>query len=142
MINQGDIDSQALAGAFTTGTHGTGLSLGNLASAIVGMKLVQADGSIKLVDETTPDLLLASRVSLGTLGVISEITLQVMDSYSLYERIWREDFESAMEMHDELASKHRHFSFFGVQLNKVVIAIVFQIQLQHQKRAEQPMFVK
>ncbi|MGH1539700.1 MAG: D-arabinono-1,4-lactone oxidase [Arenicella sp.] len=112
MINQGDIDSQALAGAFSTGTHGTGLCLGNLASAIVGMKLVQPDGSIKVVDETTQDLLLASRVSLGTLGVISEITLQVMDSYNLYERIWREDFEAAMEMHDELASKHRHFSFF------------------------------
>ncbi|MDP3342218.1 D-arabinono-1,4-lactone oxidase [Frigidibacter sp.] len=112
MLNQGDIDSQAIAGAFTTGTHGTGGALPVLADCIVGMKLVQPDGSILVVDETTPDLLLAGRVSLGTLGAISEMTLQVTDSYRLKERIWREDFESAMEMHDELAEKHRHFSFF------------------------------
>ncbi|MHC5348379.1 D-arabinono-1,4-lactone oxidase [Metapseudomonas furukawaii] len=112
MINQGDIDSQALAGALTTGTHGTGITLGNMASSIVGMKLIQPDGEIIVVDESTPDLLLASRVSLGVLGAISEITLQVTDSFNLHERIWREDFESVMEKHDELARKHRHFSFF------------------------------
>lgn len=112
MINQGDIDSQALAGAYSTGTHGTGARLPVLADAIVGMKLVQPDGSIMVVDETTPDMLLASRVSLGTLGVISEMTLQLTDSYKLREKIWREDFEAAMDMHDELAKKHRHFSFF------------------------------
>ncbi|MCY1270873.1 L-gulono-1,4-lactone dehydrogenase [compost metagenome] len=112
MINQGDIDSQALAGALTTGTHGTGLSLGNMASSIVGMKLVQPNGEIITVDESTPDMLLAGRVSLGVLGAISEITLQVTNSFNLHERIWREDFESVMEKHDELAKKHRHFSFF------------------------------
>jgi FAD/FMN-containing dehydrogenase len=112
MINQGDIDSQALAGALTTGTHGTGLTLGNMASSIVGMRLVQPNGEIIVVDESTPDLLNAGRVSLGVLGAISEITLQVMDSFNLHERIWREDFESVMEKHDEMAKKHRHFSFF------------------------------
>ncbi|MND43428.1 L-gulono-1,4-lactone dehydrogenase [compost metagenome] len=112
MINQGDIDSQALAGALTTGTHGTGLSLGNMASSIVGMRLVQPNGEIITVDESTPDMLLAGRVSLGVLGAISEITLQVTNSFNLHERIWREDFESVMEKHDELAKKHRHFSFF------------------------------
>lgn len=112
MVNQGDIDSQALAGAFTTGTHGTGATLGNLASSIVGMKMVQPDGSVLNVDETTPDLLRASRVSIGTLGVISEITLQLMDSYNLHEKLWREDFDACMEMHDDLTAKHRHFSFF------------------------------
>ena len=112
MINQGDIDTQALAGAFSTGTHGTGARLPNLASAIVGMRIVQPKGDILTVDESKPDLLRASRVSLGTLGVISEMTLQLMESYNLHERIWREDFDACMEMHDELAEKHRHFGFF------------------------------
>jgi len=112
MVNQGDIDSQALAGALTTGTHGTGAKLGNLASSIVGMKLVQPNGEILTVDESTPDLLKAARVCLGTLGVISEITLQLMDAYNLHERIWRDDFDTCMERHDELAAQHRHFSFF------------------------------
>lgn len=112
LINQGDIDSQALAGALTTGTHGTGAALGNMASQIVGMRLVEPDGSILVVDETTPDLLEAARVSVGMLGVISEITLQAMDSYNLREKLWRCDFDECMEQHDELAAKHRHFGFF------------------------------
>ncbi len=110
--NQGDIDSQALAGALTTGTHGTGLSLGNLASQIVGLRLVQPDGSILAIDDTQPDMLDAARVSIGMLGVISEITLQVMDSYNLHEKLWRCTFEECMERHDELAANHRHFGFF------------------------------
>lgn len=112
MINQGDIDSQSIAGALATGTHGTGLSLGSLASSVVGMRLIQPNGDVIAVDESTPDMLHAGRVSLGVLGVVSEITLQVTGSYNLHERIWREDFESIMEKHDEMAKKHRHFSFF------------------------------
>lgn len=112
MINQGDIDSQALAGALTTGTHGTGLKLGNMASQIVGMRLVQPDGSILAIDDSQPDMLDAARVSIGMLGVISEITLQVMDSYNLHEKLWRCSFDECMEQHDDLAAKHRHFGFF------------------------------
>ncbi len=112
LINQGDIDSQALAGALTTGTHGTGARLGNMASQIVGMRLVQPDGSILVVDETTPDLLEAARVSVGMLGVISEITLQAMENYNLHEKLWRCTFDEMIEQHDELAAKHRHFGFF------------------------------
>lgn len=112
LINQGDIDSQALAGALTTGTHGTGATLGNMASQIVGMRLVQPDGNILVFDETTPDLLEAARVSVGMLGVISEITLQAMESYNLHEKLWRCTFDEMIEQHDELAAKHRHFGFF------------------------------
>lgn len=112
LINQGDIDSQALAGALTTGTHGTGATLGNMASQIVGMRLIEPDGSILVVDETTPDLLDAARVSVGMLGVISEITLQAMDSYNLHEKLWRCSFDEMIEQHDELAAQHRHFGFF------------------------------
>jgi FAD/FMN-containing dehydrogenase len=112
MLNQGDIDSQSIAGALTTGTHGTGATLPNLAASIVAMKLVQANGEILTVDESCPDLLCAARVSMGLLGIVSEVTLQVTDAYNLHERIWREDFASVMERHDELVSRHRHFSFF------------------------------
>lgn len=112
LVNQGDIDSQAVAGAFTTGTHGTGLKLGNLASSIAGMRIVTADGSVMVIDGSDPDLLHAAQVSIGTLGAISELTLNVTDSYNLHERLWRDDFETCMERHDELAAQHRHFGFF------------------------------
>jgi FAD/FMN-containing dehydrogenase len=112
LANQGDIDTQAIAGAFTTGTHGTGARLGCLASQIVGLRLVQPDGSILAVDESDMDLLHAAQVSVGTLGVISAITLQAAKAYNLHEHLWRDDFETCMARHDELAANHRHFAFF------------------------------
>jgi len=127
--NQGDIDSQAVVGAFTTGTHGTGLTLGCLATQIAGLRLVKADGGVLVVDGSDEDLLQAARVTIGTLGVISEITLQVTDAYSLHEKVWRDDFETCMARHDELAAKHRHFGFFGARYRKAVISIASLIQL-------------
>ena len=113
LANQGDIDSQAIAGALATGTHGTGTTLGNLSSQVVGMKIISPDGSVmEISDKGNLDLLHATQVNIGMFGVISEMTLQVSDAYWLHDRVWREDFESLMERYDELAAKHRHFSFF------------------------------
>jgi FAD/FMN-containing dehydrogenase len=113
LTNQGDIDSQAIAGALATGTHGTGTTLGNLSSQVVGMRIIRPDGSVMEVSDTDNlDLLHATQVNIGMFGVISEMTLQVSDAYWLHDRVWREDFESLMERYDELASRHRHFGFF------------------------------
>jgi FAD/FMN-containing dehydrogenase len=113
LANQGDIDTQAIAGALSTGTHGTGTTLGCLSSQAVGMRLVQADGSVFDIDaDAHPEMMAAAQVAIGMLGVISAITLQTIDSYNLKERLWREDFEACMEQHDELAANNRHFSFF------------------------------
>jgi FAD/FMN-containing dehydrogenase len=113
LTNQGDIDSQALAGALSTGTHGTGARLGNMSSQVVGMRLVQPDGSVlDLNADSDPDRLLAARVSLGLLGVVSTITLQVMDAYNLKETVWRDDFAACLDAHDDLAANNRHFAFF------------------------------
>src|SRR4051794_587612 len=65
--NLGDVDAQSLGGALATGTHGTGVGLGNLSSAVTAMELVLADGSERVVD--AGDELAAARVGLGALGV-------------------------------------------------------------------------
>ena len=52
LTNMGDIDRQTLAGAISTGTHGTGARFGGLASQIVAALLVLADGSLLYVSET------------------------------------------------------------------------------------------
>ena len=113
LANQGDIDTQAIAGALSTGTHGTGITLGCLSSQAVGMRLVQADGSVFDLDaDRDPETMAAAQVSIGMLGVISAVTLQAVAAYNLSETLWREDFDSCMEKHDELAKTNRHFSFF------------------------------
>jgi FAD-linked oxidoreductase len=113
LANQGDIDTQAIAGALSTGTHGTGITLGCLSSQAVGMRLVQADGSVLDIDaESDPATMAAAQVSIGMLGVMAHVMLQTVDAYNLKERLWRDDFEACMESHDDLAANHRHFSFF------------------------------
>src|ERR1700689_897931 len=45
LASQGDIATQAIAGALSTGTHGTGIALGCLSSQAVGMRLIQSEGA-------------------------------------------------------------------------------------------------
>src|SRR5205807_3408618 len=46
LANLGDIGYQTVAGAISTGTHGTGVGLGGLATDVVGLQLITADGSV------------------------------------------------------------------------------------------------
>src|SRR5271170_408742 len=113
LANQGDIDTQAIAGALSTGTHGTGISLGCLSTQAVGMRLVQADGAILDIDGgASPEMMAAAQVAVGMLGVMATVTLQAVDAYNLREKLWRDDFEACMDEHDDLAANNRHFGFF------------------------------
>jgi len=85
MPNMGDIDKQTIAGATSTGTHGTGLGFGGLATQIVAVKLVTGTGELLTVSETErPELLPAVRVGLGALGVLVEVTLQLVPRFVLH----------------------------------------------------------
>ena len=49
--NQGDTDSQTLAGATATGTKGSGAALPNISAAITSMTLVDGTGEVRHLDE-------------------------------------------------------------------------------------------
>jgi FAD/FMN-containing dehydrogenase len=111
--NMGDIDRQALAGAVSTGTHGTGRTLGSFSSQVVGLRLVLADGDLlDCSPEREPELFSAARVSLGALGILSRITLRVLPAYRLHERTWPAPFEACVEQLPTLIAENRHFEFF------------------------------
>lgn len=115
MANMGDIDRQALAGAVSTGTHGTGPTLGSISTQVVGLRLVLASGEI--VDcspDQEPALFQAAQVSLGALGIITQVTLRCLPAYRLHERTWVAGFEECMGQLDGLIAANRHFEFFWV----------------------------
>jgi L-gulono-1,4-lactone dehydrogenase len=113
--NLGDIAYQTVAGATQTGTHGTGARLGGLATQIVGMRLVLADGSVLdcSADEHA-DVFAVARVGLGALGIVSQVTLQCVPAFHLHaiERPMRVD--AVVEELDELVAANDHFEFFWV----------------------------
>jgi L-gulonolactone oxidase len=80
MTNLGDIDVQSVAGALSTGTHGTGARFGGLASQVVGARIALADGEEV---EATGDLLEAARLGLGALGVLTAVTLRCEPAFLL-----------------------------------------------------------
>lgn len=109
--NLGDIDQQTVAGALATGTHGTGTDFGILATQVEAVRLVTADGEIRTV---TPgdDAFGPAQVSLGALGVVSAVTLDLQPQYEL-EMVTRErHLEDVFDDLEAYKRENRHFEFF------------------------------
>ncbi|TCO40629.1 L-gulonolactone oxidase [Kribbella antiqua] len=113
MANLGDIDKQTISGAISTGTHGTGARLGGLATQIVALDLVTADGSVLHCSaEENPDVFAAARVSIGALGVISSLTLQCVPAFLLRAQEMPMPLGDVLHGFDELADGNDHFEFY------------------------------
>lgn len=87
-----DINTVTLGGAISTATHGTGKEGKILSQYMIACRLVTADGEVKLLTEAD-EIMNAVRVSVGVLGVFSEITIQCSETYTLHlkERPMKDD---------------------------------------------------
>lgn len=84
MPNLGSISDQSVAGFMSTGTHGSSMRHTILSEAVIGFKIVLADGSEKNCSmEQNERLYKAALVSLGALGIIVEITLSVVPGFKI-----------------------------------------------------------
>ena len=117
--NLGDIDVQTITGAVSTGTHGTGLGFGTLATQIAGLTLVTAGGDVlELAPERDADTFRAAQVSLGALGVLAAVTLRVVPAKRLRYRTRRERLESCLANHERYNRENAHFEFFWFPYTK------------------------
>jgi L-gulonolactone oxidase len=113
MENLGDIDRQTIAGAISTGTHGTGARLRNISAQVEGMELVLADGSVRqLGAATNPELLRAVRVGIGALGAISAVTLRCVPAFTLARVDTPRPREEVLDSFQESADANDHFELF------------------------------
>ena len=111
--NLGDIDVQSIAGAISTGTHGTGTRFGNIATQVVGLTLVTASGDIvECSPEHNLDLFKAAQVSLGALGVIASVTLRTVPAKRLRFQVRRERVDSCIANLERYKQANDHFEFF------------------------------
>jgi L-gulonolactone oxidase len=111
--NLGDIAYQTIAGAISTGTHGTGKALGGLATQVTGLRLIASDGSvIDCSAENEPEVFHAARVGLGALGVISTVTLRCLPAFNLHAIEAPMPVETVLGSLDELVDGNDHFEFF------------------------------
>ncbi len=113
LANLGDIDRQSVAGAVSTGTHGTGASLGNISTLVKALRLVNGKGEIvECSDTRNPDLFRAAQISLGALGVIAEVTLQCVPAYNLELVIEKAGLQPTLDAFPDLNRDNRHFEFY------------------------------
>lgn len=115
LVNMPDVDKQSLAGSLATATHGTGAGLGCMSTLVTGLQLVTANGELVDCDaNNNPELFQAAKVSLGALGMVTQVRMQNVAPYRLRrETVWWE-LEEMLEVVDGMAEKHRNFEFFYV----------------------------
>ncbi len=111
--NLGDIDEQSIAGAISTGTHGTGIRYGSLATQVEGLTLVTAAGELlECSAEQNPDIFKAAQVSLGALGVIAKVRLRVVPAKRLHFVARRERLADCLANLERYKRENSHFEFF------------------------------
>jgi len=112
--NMPDINTQSLAGAIATSTHGTGPKFGSLSDDVTAVKMITAAGDTLNCSATeNADLFDAARTNLGSLGVVTDITLKVRDSYKLEEKQWFLHNDEAHPMIEKLRDESQHFELYA-----------------------------
>ncbi len=112
--NTGDVDIQYVAGAISTGTHGTGTKLQNLSSMLSGCRMLCANGQIREYTEEKhgKDFFDAMRVSLGTFGIMTSMRLKLLPAFKLERKEWCTHTDDCMENLQELKERNRNFDFY------------------------------
>lgn len=113
LANMGDIDRQTIAGATSTGTHGTGATFGGLAAQIRAITLVTAEGTILRVSESeNSELLPAVRLALGSLGVIVDVTIECVPAFMLNAVERPEPLSDVLDNFEARSTGVDHFEFY------------------------------
>ena len=122
--NLGDIDVQTLAGATSTGTHGTGQTLPGLAADIQGLRLVTGTGEhIEISADDNPEWLDGGRVALGALGILTEIKMQLVERFKLHRQVWPESHAHTLEHAERYWRENRNFEFFYIPFSDTDLLI-------------------
>ncbi|MEH0937914.1 D-arabinono-1,4-lactone oxidase [Micromonospora psammae] len=111
--NLGDIDAQTVAGAISTGTHGTGAAYGCLSTFVAALTLVTGAGEVlRCSAEEHPDVFAAARVGLGALGVLVEVTLRCVDAFVLLAHERPARLRAVLDDLPALVDAHDHVEFY------------------------------
>jgi L-gulonolactone oxidase len=113
LTNLGDIDSQSIAGAISTGTHGTGITYGGIATQVIGLEVVLADGSVvNCSADERRDLWSAARVGLGALGILTRVSLRCVPLFSIRAEERPMPLDELLIRLDELTANYDHFEAY------------------------------
>lgn len=126
--NMGDIDRQSLGGVVSTATHGTGITLPCIAARAVQLRLVTANGDVLSVSpQHDADLFHAAAVSLGALGVLSQISLQNVAPFRLREQVAVLPLDAVLGDLQRWKREHRSFELWAFPYSRQAIVKTLDI---------------
>jgi L-gulono-1,4-lactone dehydrogenase len=119
MPNLGDIAYQTISGAIATSTHGTGAKISGIAGQVASMRLVNGHGEIvDIGPQDNPELLNVAQVGVGALGIVTQVTLNVVPAFRLRAVEGAQKLDALIENLDELVDSNEHFEFFWIPHTK------------------------
>lgn len=112
-VNMGDIDVQSIAGATSTGTHGTGVTLGSVSTQILEVTLVTSKGEVLVCSETeNKEIFKAAQVAMGALGVVAKVKLQLVPAYKLKYVKEKLNLDDCLNNLEKYKTENRNFEFY------------------------------
>lgn len=116
-INLPDMDYPSLAGAVVNSVHGTGINYSSMSAYVSALNLVTPQGEIlECSAHKNADLFQAARCCVGSLGIISKMTVDNVPSLNLTERTEMADVYEVLENIDQHFASHRNFELFAFPL--------------------------
>jgi FAD-linked oxidoreductase len=121
MEHMGDINVQSIAGALSTGTHGTGVEFKTLANQMEEITLVNGKGETVVCSEKeNRDLFKAAQISLGALGIITQIKLRLVPTFKLKYTSVKSTLDDTLKNLEEYKAENRNFEFYWFPFTKTV----------------------
>lgn len=126
LANLGDIDVQSIAGALSTGTHGTGKEFGTLATQLIEVTLITGKGDLITCSENQhPEIFKAAQISLGALGIITRMKLKIVPQYKLEYVSKLAYLDDMIDNFHQYNSENRNYEFYWFpHTNKVQLKLV------------------
>lgn len=112
LSNMGDIQEQTLAGVISTGTHGTGVTLGSFSQMVVRWGFVNGLGDYIEHERGDDDLSKALHVSLGLLGILVTVTVKIVPIYNLHYIAKKENLLESIPSFTKSIREHRHLEWY------------------------------
>lgn len=112
--NMASLPHISVVGACLTATHGSGEKNGNLATAVIGIEFIAADGTIHHVSRAKQaDEFDGFVVGLGAYGVITRMSLHVVPRYEMRQNVYLDlPIEQAIAHFDEIQASAYSVSLF------------------------------
>lgn len=109
LSNMGDIAEQTIAGAVSTGTHGSGGAVASLSAQLAALQLVTGTGELVTASPTTDaDVFDHARLGLGALGILATLTFRVEPLFVLGATEHTVSWEEFLAGHDGWVAEHDH----------------------------------